>query len=204
MKTTLLILAFCIPAYAFADEIDPTQRDPSDYQTAVGEHRAYEQRGELSVIANPALTFSTDGTISRLAAQGDNLALFFEDGRHMGITTLSISSLGVRDAEISMEGFMRMVFLEPFPAPVEVSPEYGLLHAVREFKRLSFENNQPRYFIRGPLTVFYFEAAERSQYKIYVVDSRNPDLATMLDVFGYSQRSAANLLSSIHHHPKEQ
>jgi hypothetical protein len=96
MTKILFLFVIFTSIYAYATEQSPyitvcdapacsktaSRIDPPQHKTQDG----------LVVITDPGVMFNAPGSVTKLAAQGDILAIFFERGQKMGATTLTFSA----------------------------------------------------------------------------------------------------------------
>lgn len=146
------------------------------------------------------MAFTAPSPASKIAAQGDILAIVTEGGQRIGATTLTPQNIGFAEQHVSMKDFWARVFLEPYPALTPKNLDEATLHAVRSSKLAAFESALPRFFQRENLALFYYRSDETAQYKIYIVDETNDDAMTMIDLYGFTQSQAEQLISSIQQH----
>ncbi len=94
--------------------------------------------------------------------------------------------------------------MKGFKALETTKPSNFILHSVRNFKLSSFSLATPAYFKRDHLTVFYYLAEKmhlsniKNQYQIIVLDDRNPDTATMIDLYDFTEEHFQRFISTLH------
>lgn len=201
MKKPLFSLMFCVflQACASQDSYITSCHEPACKLKAQYTEHAFQERNGLAVITSPAITFTIDPAVSKVAKQGDILAFFSSDGWRVGATTLSATDIGLKSDQASMRDFMGKVFLEDFSALTSKPLDDALLHAVRSFKISSFTDASPRYFQRENLTIFYYSTEESNQYKVYVIDDTYQAVVTMIDLYGFTQDRFERFITTLNH-----
>lgn len=203
MRKVLLLLVICMSLHACASQRSPyitTCDAPACSKTASPVELPYKAQEGLVVVTKPAVTFTAPSPVSKIAAQGSMLAIISEHGPRIGATTLTSHDIGLAEQGVSMKDFMAMVFLEPYSALINRKPDDETLHAVQSFKLSAFESALPRFFQRENLDLFYYRSGDFVQHKIYVVDGAKDDVVTMIDLYGFTQSQAEQLISSIQQH----
>ncbi len=177
---------------------------PACNVTATPIENRYQKAEGIAIIASPALEFTVDNTLFKISQQGNILLLLSNDGWNLGATTLSVADIGLEDTTINIHDFMDLVFLKDFKTLKATKPDDVILHSVRGFKLSSFDLATPDYFKRDHLTVFYYLTEKKhlskikNQYQIIVLDDRNPDTATMIDLFDFTEDHFQRFISTLH------
>lgn len=200
MRTALFVLVMFASVKVLPSPPSPfiTVCDaPACSKTAIFVEPPHQEQRGLDIIASPAVVVSVPTEVSKIAAQGNILAVFFEDGQRIGATTLTRSDLGIASHHVSMRKLFQQAFLKPYPALPSTSLDAAILHAVRSLKLSAFGGAPPRYFQREKLTVFYYPAKDTGQYKIYIADEAHDGAVAMIDLYGFTNNQAEQFLASI-------
>lgn len=177
---------------------------PACNVTATPIENHYQEVEGIAITASPALEFTVDNALFRISQQDNILLLLSNNGWKLGTTTLSIADIGLEDTSINIHDFMDLVFLKDFKTLETTKPSDVILHSVRGFKLSSFDLATPAYFKRDHLTVFYYLTEKthlskiKNQYQIIVLDNRNPDTATMIDLYDFTEERFQRFISTLH------
>jgi len=175
-------------------------------ETAIHIENRHQKAEGMRIIASPALGFTVKNELSKIAQQGNILLLISKNEWKLGATTLSIVDIGLEDAAINIQDFMGWVFLNDFKTLEATKPQDVILHSVRGFKLSSFGVETPAYFIRDHLTVFYYltekkhPSSTKNQYQIIVLDDRTPSVATMIDLFNFTEGNFQRFIATLNSH----
>ncbi len=202
-KTALLILA-CISILASCAQTSPyvTQcNQPVCDMVATQTNNSYQEIEGIKVTASPAIEFTINGSIEKMSEQGNIFSVEFKNKKRVSTAILSLEEIGIAKENVDIGEFIESVFLKKFSTLKSQNLSDVLLHSVWGFKTINLESGQVSYFNRKPLTVFYYPIKSSvfpgEMHQIIVVDERDKEQATMIDLYKFNDTDVESFISTI-------